>query len=204
MTNTAIDITKRTSIGAQRNPASEEAILTAAAEILKEGGLPAFSIEAVARRAKAGKPTIYRWWPSKAALLLDVYHRQKGETFYPDTGETREDLIAFLQALLGFWRTSGGEVFRSIIAEAQSNPDALEALRDYAVTRCRASGVILERGVARGDVRSGLDIALVMELFSSFCWQRLLTGRLDTSPEQLAHLVDAVLTGFAPRDRDAQ
>ena len=87
-------------------------------------------IEAVARRAKAGKPTIYRWWPSKAALLLDVYHRQKGETFYPDTGNTRGDLTAFLETLLGFWKKSGGEVFRSIIAEAQSDPAALEALRE--------------------------------------------------------------------------
>jgi AcrR family transcriptional regulator len=204
VTKTAHDTTKRTSIGAQRNPASEEAILTAAAEILREGGLSAFSIEAVARRAKAGKPTIYRWWPSKAALLLDVYHRQKGETFYADTGNTREDLIVFLETLLGFWKTSAGEVFRSIIAEAQSNPDALEALRDYAVTRCRASGVILNRGVARGEIREGLDIPLVMELFSSFCWQRLLTGRLNASREQLSHLVDAVLTGFATNDRRAQ
>lgn len=204
MTKTALEITKRTSIGAQRNPASEDAILTAAAEILREGGLSAFSIEAVARRAKAGKPTIYRWWPSKAALLLDVYHRQKGETFYADTGNTREDLIVFLETLLGFWKTSAGEVFRSIIAEAQSNPDALEALRDYAVTRCQASGVILNRGVARGEIREGLDIPLVMELFSSFCWQRLLTGRLDASREQLSHLVDAVLTGFATKDRRAQ
>ena len=67
---------RRTSIGAQRNPDSEEAILAAAEAILIEEGFAAFSIEAVARRAKAGKPTIYRWWPSKAALLLDVYHRK--------------------------------------------------------------------------------------------------------------------------------
>ena len=160
--------TKRTSIGAQRNPASEEAILAAAGAILSEGGLAAFSIEAVARRAKAGKPTIYRWWPSKAALLLDIYHRQKGETFYADTGNTRKDLIAFLETLLGFWQKSGGEVFRSIIAEAQSDPAALEAL------------------------------------FSSFCWQRLLTGRLDASQEQLAHLVDAVLIGFSTKESQAQ
>jgi AcrR family transcriptional regulator len=204
VTNTAGHITKRTSIGAQRNPASEEAILAAAEDILREGGLSAFSIEAVARRAKAGKPTIYRWWPSKAALLLDVYHRQKGETFYADTGSTREDLIAFLETLLSFWQTSGGEVFRSIIAEAQSDPAALEALRDYAMTRCQASGIILQRGAARGDIRAELDVPLVMELFSSFCWQRLLTGRLDTPREKLAHLVDAVLTGLATQDRHAQ
>ena len=204
MTKTASDITKRTSIGAQRNPASEEAILAAAGAILSEGGLAAFSIEAVARRAKAGKPTIYRWWPSKAALLLDIYHRQKGETFYADTGNTRKDLIAFLETLLGFWQKSGGEVFRSIIAEAQSDPAALEALRDYAVSRCRASGIILERGVTRGEIRTELDIPLVMELFSSFCWQRLLTGRLDASQEQLAHLVDAVLIGFSTKESQAQ
>lgn len=204
MTKPAHDITKRTSIGAQRNPASEDAILTAASEILQEGGLSAFSIEAVARRAKAGKPTIYRWWPSKTALLLDVYHRQKGETFYPDTGSVRNDLIAFLETLLSFWKKSGGEVFRSIIAEAQSDPDALEALRDYAVTRCRASGVILERGVVRGELRENLDIPLVMELFSSFCWQRLLTGRLDASRGQLAQIVDAVVTGVAIERRADQ
>lgn len=204
MTNTETELTKRTSIGAQRNPASEEAILMAAEEILRGAGLSGFSIEAVARRAKAGKPTIYRWWPSKAALLLDVYHRQKGETFYTDTGDTREDLVQFLETLLGFWKAGGGEIFRSIIAEAQSDSHALEALRDYAVTRCRASGVILERGVARGEIRAELDIPLVMELFSSFCWQRLLTGRLDASRQQLAHLVDAVLTGFITKDSHAQ
>ncbi len=193
------DITKRSSIGAQRNPASEDAILAAAEAILREGGLAAFSIEAVARRAKAGKPTIYRWWPSKAALLLDVYHRQKGETFYADTGSTRQDLILFLEALLGFWRGSGGDVFRSVIAEAQSDSAALEALRDYAVTRCQASGIILERGQARGEIAEGLNAPLLMELFSSFCWNRLLTGRLEVSPKEITEIVDAILGGFARR-----
>ncbi|MDH4440447.1 MAG: TetR/AcrR family transcriptional regulator [Rhizobium sp.] len=197
VTTTPTDITKRTSIGAQRNPASEAAILDAAEDILREGGLSAFSIEAVARRAKAGKPTIYRWWPSKAALLLDVYHRQKGESFYPDTGETREDLRHFLETLLGFWRESGGDIFRSIIASAQSEPDALAALRDYAVTRCRASSVILQRGQARGEIRADLDATLVMELFSSFCWNRLLTGRLEISAADIGMVVDAVMGGLA-------
>ena len=88
-------IERRTSIGAQRNPASEEAILKAAEEILVESGLGAFSIEAVAKRAKAGKPTIYRWWPSKAVLLLDVYHRQKTVPM-SDTGKVEEDIFLFV------------------------------------------------------------------------------------------------------------
>ncbi len=63
----------RRSIGAQRNPDSERAILDAARDLLAEEGLAGFSIEAVARRARAGKPTIYRWWPDKTRLLLAVY-----------------------------------------------------------------------------------------------------------------------------------
>ena len=89
----------RRSIGAKRNPASAEAILEAAKTVLLEAGHAGFSIEAVARRARAGKPTIYRWWPSKAALLLDVYQRQKRFT-YPDTGSLEDDISVFLDRLL--------------------------------------------------------------------------------------------------------
>ena len=190
---------RRTSIGSQRSPASEEAILKAAQDILLEGGLQAFSIEAVARRAKAGKPTIYRWWPSRAALLLDVYHRQKDGVPHPDTGDIREDLSQFLSGLLGFWRDGGGAIFRSIIAEAQSDPGALEALQAYALSRCRQSGAILARGQARGEVRADLDPALLIELFSSFAWHRLLTSRLDVSREEIAQIVSAVVDGVAVR-----
>ncbi|MBV2185420.1 MAG: TetR/AcrR family transcriptional regulator [Rhizobium sp.] len=190
---------RRTSIGSQRNPASEEAILKAAQDILLEGGLQAFSIEAVARRAKAGKPTIYRWWPSRAALLLDVYHRQKDGVPHPDTGDIREDLSQFLSGLLGFWRDGGGAIFRSIIAEAQSDPGALQALQAYALSRCRQSGAILARGQARGEVRADLDPALLIELFSSFAWHRLLTSRLDVSREEIAQIVSAVVDGVAVR-----
>lgn len=190
---------RRTSIGSQRNPASEEAILKAAQDILLEGGLPAFSIEAVARRAKAGKPTIYRWWPSKAALLLDVYHRQKDGVPHPDTGDIRKDLSLFLGGLIGFWRDGGGAIFRSIIAEAQSDPAALQALQAYALSRCRQSGVILERGQARGEVRADIDPALLIELFSSFAWNRLLTSRLDVSREEIEQIVSAVVDGVAVR-----
>lgn len=195
---------RRTSIGSQRNPASEEAILQAAEEILLEGGLPAFSIEAVARRAKAGKPTIYRWWPSKAALLLDVYHRQKDGVPHPDTGDIRKDLSQFLAGLLSFWRDGGGAIFRSIIAEAQSDPAALAALRAYAVSRCRQSGGILKRGQARGELRADIDPELLIELFSGFAWNRLLTSRLDVSQSQIDQIVSAVVDGVALRVADPQ
>ncbi|MEO1420282.1 MAG: TetR/AcrR family transcriptional regulator, partial [Pseudomonadota bacterium] len=110
--------TQRRSIGAKRNPASAEAILDAAENLLAERGLRGFTIEEVARRARAGKPTIYKWWSSKAALLLDVYQRQKTIAFQ-DTGNLEDDIVAFITAITIHWRdTPAGAVFRSVIAEA--------------------------------------------------------------------------------------
>ncbi len=190
---------RRTSIGSQRNPDSEEAIVSAAEAILREAGLAAFSIEAVARRAKAGKPTIYRWWPSKAALLLDVYHRQKHLGHMPDTGDVRSDLALFVTSLLAFWRDDGGAIFRSVIAEAQSDPAALEALRRYLLDRWRQSGAIIQRAQKRGEVRPEIDPDLTIEILSGFAWSRLLTGRLDCSEDEIRAVIDAVVSGIAAR-----
>ena len=168
MTNTARDITKRTSIGAQRNPASEDAILTAAAEILTEGGLSAFSIEAVARRARAGKPTIYRWWPNKVALLIDVYHRQKRDIDHGGSGPIEDDMLRFLLSLLRFWRdTGGGSIFRSLIAEAQSDEAAGAGLAAYTRDRLTEVGAMVERARERGEVVEDADPIVVADLLSA-------------------------------------
>ena len=170
----------RPSTGARRNPASADAIRQAAADILAEDGYARFSIEAVARRARAGKPTIYRWWPSKAALLLDVYHRQKHGVVAPDTGDLVEDLTAFLDSLFRHWRdTPTGPVFRSVIAEAQSDESAAEALGAYMEERFSQSSQMIERARQRGEIAAHVDPRLAIELVVSFAWCRLLTGRLD-------------------------
>lgn len=177
---------KRTSIGAQRNPASQEAILKAAENLLLEKGPGGFSIEAVARTAKAGKPTIYRWWPSKAALLLDIYHRQKQMQTYPASGSLDEDLFLFLKGLLDHWKTgAGAAVFRSVIAESQSDASAANALRAYISERWTQSSQIFKDGKDRGEVADWVDPELALETVSGYAWSRLLTGRLDMSDEEI-------------------
>ena len=189
----------RRSIGATRNPASQQAILAAAEAVLLEGGLGGFSIEAVARRARAGKPTIYRWWPSQAALLLDVYHSRKQVNFiFPDTGNLRDDLRAYLSGLLTTWREgTSGEVFRCVVAKAQADPDALAALSAYMAERRRQSGGIVEKAKARGEVRPDVRPELVAEILSSFAWGRLLTERLDVPEAEIDAVIDSVVNGIA-------
>lgn len=186
---------KRASIGARRNPATEEAILDAAEALLREGNLAGFSIEAVARRARAGKPTIYRWWPNKTRLLLDVYQRQKTAMEQIDTGSIETDCMAFLEHLFSVWRQSTGHIFRSIFAEAQSNEAAADALRDYAAGRRVVTGKLFERAKARGELRADADPAIAAEIIAAYAWARLLTGRLDASREELQRVVRQMLGG---------
>ena len=198
-TVTETDESTRRSIGARRNPASHEAILDAAEAILREGGIAGFSIEAVARRARAGKPTIYRWWPNRTLLMLDVYQRFKNARGFPDTGTLRGDLIALLSnQLLGFWKDSlCGTVYRAVIAEAQTDPDAAAALFAYQAERKKTTAVIIERAKARGEVSEEVNGELVIDMIVSFAWHQLLIGRVEAAMGSIEGVVDGILMGCA-------
>ncbi len=175
----------RHSIGARPNPASADAIRAAAEEILAEKGYGGFSIEAVARRARAGKPTVYRWWPSKAALLLDVYHRQK-RLPTPDTGSLEEDVYRFLRGLLDQWReTPSGTIFRSILAEAQSDEKSAAALAAYAGDRRQHTGRMIARAQERGEAAASIDPLVAADLIMACAWTHLMTGRTDASDAEI-------------------
>ncbi|MDQ1197232.1 TetR/AcrR family transcriptional regulator [Agrobacterium sp. SORGH_AS 787] len=188
---------RRRSIGAQRNPDSREAILRAAEAILSEKGLSAFSIEAVARVAKAGKPTIYRWWPSRAALLLDAYQLNKTSIPTPDTGSVEEDLFLFLRNLVAYWLGGGaGAIFRSVVAEAQINEEALAALSAFLVERRQQSAEMLRRAKARNEIEPWVDPVTVIETLSSFALDRLLTNRLDLTDDELRAFLRPIVRGI--------
>ena len=202
MTNEAetvpeIDESARRSIGARRNPASQEAILDAAEAVLRENGIAGFSIEAVARRARAGKPTIYRWWPHRTALMLDVYKRFKNAKAFPDTGSLRGDLVSFLgDHLLGFWNGSlCGTVYRAVVAEAQTDREAAKVLNAYHADRKAYSTRIVERAKARGEVPEETDAALVMDLVVSYAWHQLLLDQLDEALKTAPVVIDMILKG---------
>jgi len=187
---------RRRSIGARRNPETEQAILEAADALMVESGIAGFSIEAVAKRARAGKPTIYKWWPDKAALLLDVYHRRKPANVHTDTGSVEGDLVAFFTGVFAHWDGGAGDIFRFVIAEAQRDTAALEALRGYAAERRLQSGAIFQRGVDRGELSAEVDVGLAADLVAGFIWQRLLTGRIERDPAQILQLARQMVRGL--------
>ncbi|MGE4372170.1 MAG: TetR/AcrR family transcriptional regulator [Xanthobacter sp.] len=178
---------RRASIGARRNPEAQAAILEAGRSLLAEKGYAGFSIDAVARRAGAGKPTIYRWWPNKADLFIDIYSREKSTSMsLPDRGGLVEDLEAYTCALWRFWReTSCGSTFRALIAEAQVSETALESLRNkFMPQRLKDVHTLFSRAVARKEVQAGA-VDVLVRLYIGFNWVHLLTGQLEEDRQEI-------------------
>ncbi|KFC63919.1 Transcriptional regulatory protein [Bosea sp. LC85] len=191
---------RRASIGARRNPASEAAILAAARAVLAEDGYGGFSIDAVSRRAGAGKPTIYRWWKTRADLLMDVYAAEKAAMLtQPITGDLAGDLAIYTGGLWDFWSaTPSGRTFRALIAEAQSNSEALEALRlKFLPERTRHLRTLFAAAVERGELAEA-GIAARLALFIGFNWYYVLTDRLDEGRAEIAAAM-RLIAAPAPR-----
>src|ERR1700759_2231756 len=91
--------------GNRRNPMLHQAIIAAATEVLAKEGPTRFTIEAVAKLAGCGKPTIYRWWPSRSALLLEVYDQAVEQEVLPPKGvDLAKDLAVMLRQIWRLWR----------------------------------------------------------------------------------------------------
>lgn len=187
----------RRSIGARRNPATEAAILAAARDLLAERGYGGFSIDEVARRANAGKPSLYRWWPTKAHLFGAVYEADRAARLpEQETGSLKDDLATLTRALFAVWReTPSGEALRGLLAEAQGSETSLLVLwRDFLPDWLKPVRALLGRAAARRDVEPG-DIEMLLELYSGFLWRRLLTGQIDDDRPAIERMARLLASG---------
>lgn len=176
-----LPLKRRTSIGSRRSPEAEAAVLSAAIELIGEKGYAGFSIDEVARRAGAGKTTIYRWYPTKADLFVAIYTIERtASVTVPDTGSLLEDLVGYTTGLWRYWRSnSAGSALRGLIAEAQGTKESLEVLRDrFLPERTADVKRILSTAANRGEIAVD-DVDDKVSLWVGYSWLRLLTCELD-------------------------
>lgn len=189
----------RTSVGARRSEATEVAVLEAFAELVAEIGYAAITMEAVARRARAGKATLYRWWPTKAHLALALISKGKVEIPRPRGKSLRDDLIGYMSHVTGLWRGDHGvpvgALVRHCYAESWSNPDLAAALRVERSERWILLNEILEAAIARGELTPGTDLARAKDFAMSWPLYLLMIDRIP-APEEVAPMVDDMLGGL--------
>ena len=164
------------------------------------GGLGAATMDAIAARAGVGKATIYKWWPSRGAVALDGFLDKVAGTLAIPEGLTSAEALAWqLDALVTLFRdTTAGPLMRALVAAAQSDPDIARSLRERWLAPRRAVSLeILRAGVARGELRSGLDYEAVMDGLFAPVYQRLFFGHGELSSDLAATLVRQTMAGIA-------
>ena len=169
-----------------------EAIVAAVFEDLAESGYRGLSMDRVAARAGVGKAALYRRWPSKQTMLVEVLARVGTRTALPpDTGSLRGDALAFIEdALATLEHPVAGRVIADVIAEARRSPKLAEALFvRYRDPRRVAGAAMLRRAVERGELPGDVDVDLALDLLAGPLYFRavLSGGPVDaTYPQRLA------------------
>jgi AcrR family transcriptional regulator len=196
----------RAARGRPRSDRAHRAILDAFLAELVEEGFADLRLEHVAARAGVGKATIYRRWPSKEALALDLLMRLAAPHLaIEDTGDTRAELLAAVtNAMRAVTDTPFGPVIRALLSQIATNPVVGDPFRASVVQGRRdevARGIA--RGIGRGDLRADADVDVATELLVGPVYFRLMFGG-ELDRDFAERVVDAVLRGYAAAGDRAQ
>jgi len=177
------------------------AVLRAAAELLTEVGYETMSVEDVAARAGVHKTTVYRRWPTKAALTADAASLHSADAVpIPDTGRVVEDLKVLTREIVANIGSEGGERrSRSIIAAAATSDELARAMHGFWANRLALTAEIVERGIERGELPTSTDANLIIEAVIGPLYVRLLLTGEPITDELADRVVELVARGATPR-----
>jgi AcrR family transcriptional regulator len=185
-----------------RRARSDRAILDATRALLAETGVGGLTIEGVAARSGVAKTTIYRRWRDRdelalAAVWQDLATGLEGPV---DVGDTRTELLAFVEPLVAVLRSPLlGGVIRGLASEIGAGGDLSRTYREQFIQpRLEQLETVVRRGVERGDLRPDTDVRLAHELLVGPAFYRLLFSGRPLDDELAGQITDAVLRAFAP------
>lgn len=165
----------RRSPGRARSDASRLAILNAALKLLETQPLQQITIESIAREAEVGKATIYRWWPSKASIVIDAFvQNHVAHTPMPTGISAREALDRHVHLLIEQYGGWPGRLVAQILAEGQSDAIVLREFRErFAHGRRAMVREVIDDGRQRGEFRTDIDPEMQADLLYAPIYQRL-------------------------------
>jgi AcrR family transcriptional regulator len=189
---------------ARRSERSRRAILTAAADLVHEVGYRKLTIEAIAARAGVGKQTIYRWWPSKGAVVLDGFlasvNENPDDLSLPDTGDVAADLSAVVRAIvaeLADPKLSG--TTRALMIEMQDDAEFADMVLERLLgPQLQAIAERLRAAQDAGQLRADLDLAVAVELLVGPLYHRWLLRTAPLTEAYADTVTDLALRALAP------
>jgi len=187
--------------GRPRSEESHQAIIRAALDLMLESGYRGLTMEGVRERAGVGKATIYRRWSSKEELVRDAIAYMHDDIEAPDTGSLLGDYAGLAAKVRAAVQREGAATFAPrLLGEAVGDPE-LHAIFFANLIKPRRDQMrlVLERAVARGEIRDDLDLDLMIDLFAGPAVYRLLiTGGDMSKMFAVEDQLDALLNGLRP------
>jgi AcrR family transcriptional regulator len=177
--------------------ASHAAIVDAVYALLQEKSVRDLTIEEVAKRAKVGKPTIYKWWSTKATLVLAMLCERMAPKLEKPTVLTAEESLHFrVRRLIDAFNGPFGNIVAGLIAEGQSEPAVLQEFFDRWVSpRRNATIADLQRGKNAGELRSETEPELLNDAIFGAIYYRLLLRSGPLTRRFGEELVEQVIRG---------
>ncbi len=184
----------------RRGSVLEDAILEAAFAEITEVGYTAFTVEGVAARARTGKASIYRRWPTKQELVMDALTERLPTAeqcgLVPDIDDsttTAEALHGVARAIAAVITSPAGDAMRAIKCEALGDPQLAQLIDDRFQAPRRAALIgLLQRGVARGEVRPEAANQLVADVMPAVLTHRVIMQRELLTERDIAAIMEQV------------
>jgi AcrR family transcriptional regulator len=187
--------------GRPRDARHDQAILDATLGILLEQGYRGVTIEGVAARAGVGRPTIYRRWPSKPAVVVAALVQSDRLALpAPDTGSLRNDLIAVQRHQVERMNSPDARrVTAGLIADLADDPELADTyVSQFLAPRRATVWEVLSRGVDRGELDADVDFAFIYDLLVGPLFMRAVVWGQPLAPDAAEKTADVILSAFAP------
>ena len=177
--------------------ASHSAIMDAVYTLLQRRSVRDLTIEEVAKRAKVGKPTLYKWWPTKATLVLAMLSERMARNLEKPTVLTAEESLRFrVRSLIDAFNGPFGKIVAGLIAEGQSEPAVLEEFFGRWVSPRRTATIAdLQRGKDAGELRSETEPELLNDAIFGAIYYRMLLRSGPLTRRFGEDLVEQVILG---------
>ncbi len=189
--------------GRPRDQRLDQAIYRAALEVCLQRGFQATTYTEVARRAQVRTPAVYRRWPSKAAMAIDIYRRELDVEALPEAVSVRDYLVELMRRRIRTWSTP---IFRQIVLPLLMD-ELLRGSSGHPIRTGTAESrkpmvIRVRRGIASGELRPDTDPNRLLDLLGGAISMPCLFGQDLPDESEAESIVDQLLSGFARHDQD--
>lgn len=174
----------------------EEEILEATLELLLDVGYDRLTMDAVARRSRASKATLYRRWADKPSLVVDAMVRAKHAPHVDnhDTGSLRGDLVTTFCGAHGIGRNEATGMLGSVITALSSDPEFARRFREaFIAPKVQVSRDIYQRAIDRGEIPADVDIDIIAPALAGILLHRSFVMGLVPDDETVERVIDHVI-----------